>query len=182
MLLVGGESRRMGRDKATLEWRGRPLWKWQIEKLRALHPQKTLVSARLDPPWRPADVELILDTPPSRGPLSGLAAALVSIETDHLLALAIDTPLMTTEHLRHLCDLATEKTGVIPMIDGKAEPLVAIYPKEAGVIFQEALRSDSFSLQPIVQKLVALNIIQVMPVSASARKFYANINEPQDLN
>ena len=117
VLLAGGESHRMGRDKATLDWRGRPLWEWQIEKLRALCPQKILLSARLDPPWRPADVELILDTSPSRGPLSGLAAALASIETDHLLALAIDMPLMTTEHLRLLCGLATNGTGVIPVID-----------------------------------------------------------------
>lgn len=182
VLLAGGESRRMGRDKATLQWRGRPLWECQIEKLRALRPGKILLSARSDVPWRPADVELLLDAPPSRGPLSGLGAALASIETDHLLALAIDMPFMTTEHLRLLCSLATKGMGVIPMIDGNAEPLAAIYPKEARAKFLEALQSNNFSLQPIVGTLIALNMLREMPVSGPARDFYKNINEPRDVD
>jgi molybdopterin-guanine dinucleotide biosynthesis protein A len=182
VLLAGGESRRMGRDKATLDWRGRPLWEWQVEKLRALRLDKILLSARSELPWRPADVELILDTPPSQGPLSGLTAALGSIETDHLLALAIDMPFMTSEHLRHLCGLAAEGMGVVSMIEGKAEPLGAIYPKRARTVLLEALQSDNFSLQPIVRKLIALNMLRIIPVSGPARDFYKNINEPQELD
>ena len=181
VLLAGGESRRMGRDKATLEWRGRPLWEWQMEKLRALKPEKILLSARSDVAWRPADVELILDVPPSRGPLSGLAAALGAIATDHLLALAVDMPFMTTENLQLLYGLAANGTGVIPVLDEKAEPLAAIYPKEAGTVFMEALQSENFSLQPIVRELINLNLLKEMPVSGPARSFYKNINEPRDV-
>jgi len=182
VLLAGGESRRMGRDKATLEWRGRPLWEWQMEKLRALSPEKILLSARSDVAWRPADVELIVDVPPSRGPLSGLAAALAAIETNHLLAVAVDMPFMTTEHLQLLCGLAANGTGVIPMFDDEAEPLSAIYPKEAGAAFVEALQSENFSLQPIVRKLINLNLLKEMPVTGAAREFYKNINEPNDVD
>ena len=182
VLLAGGESRRMGRDKATLEWRGRPLWEWQLEKLRALKPEKILLSARSDVAWRPADVELVLDVPPSRGPLSGLAAALGAIATDHLLALAVDMPFMTTERLQLLRGLAADGTGVIPMFDDKAEPLAAIYPKEAGAIFLEALESENFSLQPIVRKLINLNLLTEMPVTGPAREFYRNINAPRDVD
>src|SRR5207237_5408468 len=92
VLLAGGESLRMGRDKATLVWHGRPLWEWQIEKLRKLCPGKIVVSAKSDLPWRPADVDPVLDVTPSRGPLSGLAAALACTETEYLLALAVDMP------------------------------------------------------------------------------------------
>ena len=142
VLFAGGESRRMGCDKATLVWRGRPLWEWQMEKLRALRPERIFLSARSEGDWRPADVELIVDVPPSRGPLSGLAATLFSIETEHLLVLAVDMPFMTTEHLCSLCHLATDGTGVIPMIDGKAEPLCAIYPKETRTTVEQALRGS----------------------------------------
>ena len=182
VLLAGGESRRMGRDKATLHWRGRPLWEWQIEKLRALHPEKILLSARSDVPWRPTDVEMLRDAPPSRGPLSGLAAALASIETDHLFALAVDMPFMTTENLLTLCSLATEGMGVVPMIDGKAEPLCAIYPKEARTSVAQALDGNDFSLQPVVKKMVALNMLRVIPVSGPARDFYKSVNELRDFD
>lgn len=182
VLLAGGESRRMGQDKATVIFQGKPLWQIQLERLRKLNPKEILISARSDLSWRPADVELIQDTPPSRGPLSGLAAALASMETDHLLALAIDLPFMTTEHLRHLCSFTTNGSGVVPLIDGNAEPLAAIYPKEARAVFREALQSDSFSLQPIVKKLVARNMLLEIPISGPAREFYRNINAPQDLD
>ena len=182
VLLAGGESRRMGRDKATLPWRGRPLWEWQMEKLRALHPEMILLSVRSDVPWRPPDVEVIVDVPPSRGPLSGLTVALAAIKTDHLLALAVDMPFMTTENLRLVCSLATEGIGVVPTIDGKAEPLGAIYPTEARAAFLEALQGDNFSLQPLARKLIALNILREMPISDRARDFYKSINEPADLN
>ena len=132
-------------------------------------------------PWRPADLRLVPDVLPSRGPLSGLAAALVAAETDHLLTLAVDMPFITAEHLHALCDRATIGTGVIPMIDGKAEPLCAIYPKAGEGLFQEALRGEDFSLQPIVRRLIDLNLLRVMPVSGSSREFYRSINEPRDL-
>jgi len=182
VLLAGGKSRRMGRDKATIEWRGRPLWQWQIEKLCVLRAEKIFLSTQSDVPWRPADVEIVLDTPPSRGPLSGLAAALVATETNHLLSLAVDMPFMTTEHLRHLRGLAADGMGVIPMIDGNAEPLAAVYPVESRAVFLEALEGDHYSLQSIVKKLVDLNLLRVMPVAGSTREFYKSINEPQDLD
>jgi molybdopterin-guanine dinucleotide biosynthesis protein A len=43
VLLAGGESRRLGRDKATIDWGGRPLWELQLEKLRALNPAEILL-------------------------------------------------------------------------------------------------------------------------------------------
>jgi molybdopterin-guanine dinucleotide biosynthesis protein A len=182
VLLAGGESRRMGRDKATLQWRDRSLWEWQIEKLRGLRPEKILLSVRSDVAWRPADVELVLDAPPSRGPLSGLAAALASTKTDHLLALAVDMPFMTTEHLRLLCGLAADGTGVIPMIDGNAEPLGAIYPNEARAVFEEALAGDNFSLQPLVGKLIALGMLRPTRVSGPTCELYKSVNERRDLD
>ena len=76
VLLAGGESRRMGTDKATILFRGKPLWQIQLETLRNLRPAEIFLSVRMDPLWRPRDVQFIADVPPSRGPLSGIAASL----------------------------------------------------------------------------------------------------------
>src|SRR6185312_15889507 len=100
VLFVGGLSRRMGEDKATLQFDGEPLWVRQVQLLRELKPDVLWISARARPIWCPSEIEVIADEPPSRGPLSGLAAALRKIQTSHLLALAIDMPRMNSDVLR----------------------------------------------------------------------------------
>src|SRR5450631_272010 len=99
VLLAGGESRRMGRDKAAITFRGEPLWQRQLEVLRALLPEKIFVSVRQEPSWLSLETELLLDEPPSRGPLSGLTRALASTQTSHLVVLAVDMPFMTSEQM-----------------------------------------------------------------------------------
>src|SRR5207253_6542602 len=161
-LLAGGESRRMGQDKAKLIFRGKLLWEIQLDLLLKLRPKEIFISARADPPWRPAGVKFVPDRPPSRGPLSGLSATLPRIRTDHLLALAIDMPLMTENYLRLLCNLIDLGCGVLPMIGDRAEPLAAIYPKGAGIDFIAALSGSDFSLQSLTKKLVETGKLNVV--------------------
>jgi molybdopterin-guanine dinucleotide biosynthesis protein A len=181
VLLAGGESRRMGRDKATIEFDGRPLWERQLEIRRALRPAMIFVSARITPLWLPADTELLLDDPPSRGPLSGLTKALAAMQTTHLLALAVDMPFVTIEPLRSLCRLARAGQGVVPMIRDQAEPLAAIYPAEAAVHFAAALAGKDFSLQRIIQKLAAEEKIRLFALHPKDESLYRSVNEPDDL-
>ena len=149
---------------------GAPLWKIQIEVLRRLKVNQIVVSAKSDPLWRPADVEFVPDQQPSRGPLSGIAAALSRIKSDYLLALAIDTPFMTEAYLRNLCARIDNGRGVVPMIEERAEPLVAIYPRDAEPEFSSALSSNDFSLQPLVRKLIALGKLRPIQVSIEERE------------
>src|SRR4051812_17607093 len=131
VLLAGGEARRMGRDKATIEFGGEPLWKRQLELLRALGPEQIFVSARTQPNWLPSGIEVLLDDPPSRGPLSGLAKGLALMRTTHLIALAVDMPFMNGEQIRKLLTATSAGCGVVPLVGQHAEPLAAIYPSEA---------------------------------------------------
>jgi molybdopterin-guanine dinucleotide biosynthesis protein A len=181
VLLAGGESTRMGKDKATLLFRGKPLWKIQLELLWKLEPTEIFVSARTDPAWRPANVHFVADDPPSCGPLSGLAAALARMRAKRLLALAIDMPFMTEKYLRFLCGQIEPGRGVLPKIDNRAEPLAAIYPQEALANVQSALSGKDFSLQTVTGRLVAAGKLQVMPVTLRERKLFWNVNELADL-
>jgi molybdopterin-guanine dinucleotide biosynthesis protein A len=180
VLLAGGESHRMGRDKATLVFRKKPLWQTQVDLLRKLELKEIFVSARTDPPWRPAEVQFVGDEPPSRGPLSGLAATLGQIRTNHLLALAVDMPLMTSAYLRLLCGRIEAGCGVLPMIGDRAEPLMAIYPKSAHVNFVAALSGKEFSLQSLTKKLVELGKLRPLQVATEDEELFRNFNEPDD--
>ena len=180
LLLAGGESRRMGRDKATLEIAGQPLWKRQLELLRALAPENIFISARTTPPWLPRNTELLLDDPPSRGPISGIRKALAAMSTTHLMVLAVDMPFMTAGELRLLLEMTTEIRGVVPIIGERAEPLAAIYPAEAAIEFQSALTGPDFSLQRIVRELATAELMTFCAVPEQRANLYRSVNEPSD--
>jgi len=181
VLLAGGESRRMGGDKATILFGGKPLWKIQLELLRKLEPAEIFVSARTDPAWRPDDVQFVADVPPSRGPLSGLVASLDRTCTSHLLALAIDMPFMTQKYLKFLCHQIKPGCGVLPKIGSRAEPLAAIYPREASPDFRRALAGADFSLQTLTSRLIDAGKLRPIAVLDEEKKFFVNLNEPADV-
>jgi molybdopterin-guanine dinucleotide biosynthesis protein A len=180
VLLAGGESRRMGSDKAAVVFRDEPLWRRQLRILRDLRPEKVFVSARTESSWLPADTELLLDEPPSRGPLSGLTKAIVQMQTSHLLALAVDMPFVTREQLRFLWTMASEGHGIVPVIGKRAEPLAAVYPAEAAVDFAAALAGPDFSLQRIIRKLAADEKVRLYAVPVQDEHLYRSVNEPDD--
>jgi molybdopterin-guanine dinucleotide biosynthesis protein A len=181
VLLAGGESRRMGRNKANVLFRGKPLWQTQLQMVRKLSPVEIFVSARADPSWRPHDVVFVADVPPSRGPLSGVAASLDRISTTHLLALAIDMPWINEKYLKLLCARIEAGRGVVPKIDNRAEPLAAIYPREAAIDFRSALTGADFSLQSVVCDLVAAGKLREISVAERDKKLFLNVNVPSDL-
>jgi molybdopterin-guanine dinucleotide biosynthesis protein A len=181
VLLAGGESRRMGTDKATLLFRGKPLWQIQLELLRKLMPTQIFVSARTDPAWRPADMQFVADNSPSLGPISGLAASLAQMRTKHLLALAIDMPVMNEKYLKSLCSQIEPARGVIANIADRFEPLAAIYPREALANVQNALSGSDFSLQTLVGRLVEDKKLRVISVTEKEKQLFANVNELSDL-
>jgi molybdopterin-guanine dinucleotide biosynthesis protein A len=181
VLLAGGESRRMGRDKAALLFHGRPLWQIQLELLQKLEPAEIFVSARTDPVWRPANVQFVADDPPSRGPLSGIAKSLAQMHAAHVLALAIDMPFMSEQYLKFLCNQIEPGTGIVPTIASRAEPLAAIYPREADADLRSALASTDFSLQGVVRRLVASGKLREVRVKEQETKLFLNVNELSDV-
>jgi len=181
VLFTGGESRRMGADKATLMVAGVPLWARQLSVLRGLSPEKIVISARTRPAWTPPEMDVVLDQPPTRGPLNGLAAALKELQTTHLLVLAVDLPQMTSEQLRKLWSLAEPGGGVIPQGGNHFEPLGAIYPVEAAAVAADALAVGELSLQSLAQILLEQRRLRIYPLSEAELPLYRNVNTPADL-
>jgi molybdenum cofactor guanylyltransferase len=182
VLLAGGESRRMGKDKATLLFRGQPLWQIQLALLRSLDLEELFISARTDPLWRPPDMQFVADEPPSRGPLSGLAISLAGMRGTHLLALAVDMPFMSEIFLRSLCNQIESGRGVLPMIGDRAEPLTAIYPADAHADLVEALSGTEFSLQGLTKKLVKEGKLRALNIAKEEEMLFRSLNDPADLS
>ncbi len=144
----------MGRDKATLVIDGVPLWSRQLRVLEEIRPEKIVVAARARPLW--CQIEVVMDRPPSHGPLSGLAAALAELQTTHLLALAVDLPLMNSLNLRQLWSRARTGRGLIPMVGEQPEPLCAFYPMEARALAEKPLAGPDLSMRGFIQPCARL--------------------------
>lgn len=97
VVLAGGQSSRMGRDKALLDWCGRPLLERQLNALRAAGVDESRVSGE-----RPA-YRCVADVQSGLGPLGGLVsiAEAVAGEVD-LLVIPVDMPLLGDALLRRL--------------------------------------------------------------------------------
>lgn len=182
VLFAGGESRRMGVDKATLPVGGEPLWARQLKVLRILQPDALWVSARTRPAWCPAEIEVVLDEPRARGPLGGMGAVLKRMQTTHLLVLAVDLPRMNAAHLQNLWRHARPGCGVIPALGQDFEPLCAIYPG-GGVALRavvDALAGNDYSMRALVSTLVQGGWMTRYEVPPAERVHYGNANTPDE--
>jgi molybdopterin-guanine dinucleotide biosynthesis protein A len=179
VLLAGGKSSRMGRDKAFLEIAGEPLWQRQLATLRHLAPEQLMVSGPGREEW--SEYEIVADECADAGPLAGLAAALRKCATPRLVVLAIDLPEMTTDFLRSLLHLCSDHQGVVPRRSDRFEPLAAVYPAGCAALAEAALRDGDFSMQRFVRRALEQDLLLERSISEAETVLFANLNTPADL-
>lgn len=176
VLLAGGKSSRMGRDKALLEFEGEPLWRRQLNSLRELSPEQLMVSGPLREEW--SACEILPDEIADAGPLAGVSAALQKCTAPLLVVLAIDLPRMSAEYLRSLC---RDGQGAVPRGPDGFEPLAAAYPAACASLAAQQLRHGDFSLQNFVRAAIDQGLLSERAVSAAESVLFLNLNTPADL-
>jgi molybdopterin-guanine dinucleotide biosynthesis protein A len=130
VLLAGGSSRRMGRDKASLEWHGSTL-AYRLAGLlgRVCDPVVVVVAPRQRVPELPPGIELVEDEHAGDGPLEGLATGLgVLVErVDRAFAAAVDLPFLQPALVRAVCKALAAADAAVPRHEGHDQPLCACY-------------------------------------------------------
>ena len=183
VLLAGGRSVRMGRDKALLPHpvSGRPLILHQLDTLRAAGAAELFLSLRsgTDYPLVPATVTRLFDDG-TRGPMAGIATALAAARHPRLLVLAVDLPGVTPEILTAWRARAPINTGYVPVSRNGAEPLCAFYPRAASVWFEQALADGRLTLQTLIAELVRLGLVQSSALPPGEAELLWNWNQPTD--
>lgn len=180
VLLAGGKSSRMGRDKAFIELDGVPLWRRQLRILEELDPPEIFLAGPSRAEWNSVGCTIIPDAQEESGPLGGLLAGLRRCSTSRLLALAVDLPNMQGAYLRKLLERCAPGKGVVP-VTGRFEPLVAIYPISSLGIAEQLLSNGRYSLQDFARHCVADGLIIEQPVSPAEAALFLNMNTPADL-
>ncbi len=176
-LMAGGQSTRMGRDKARLlDREGRELWHGRLELLRQLGAEEVLISCRKDQRYLAEGGErLVLDHWENAGPLGGVVGCLENMDAERLLVLAVDLPGMTREALETLI-AATGQGGAVFCYGGCLEPLAAVYPKSMATSGRRRLEAGEFSLQGWI--LEAGETMRVLEAAQAAAGLFVNVNDP----
>jgi molybdopterin-guanine dinucleotide biosynthesis protein A len=181
-LLVGGHSRRMGRDKAMLLVGSppQPLWRRQWALLQELEPAEMRLSRRKDQAdlSEQYDVISVEDTRENAGPLAGIAAVLASRVTSPTLVLAVDMPEMTTAPLAALLAASTPECGAVFFVGSFAEPLAAVYPSSMLALAERRLLAGQFALQGWVKEGVECGLLQALELPREWLGQFRNWNSP----
>jgi molybdopterin-guanine dinucleotide biosynthesis protein A len=132
VVLCGGESRRMGRSKALLQF-GPELLLQRVVRLVAsvAHPIVLVAAPGQDLPELAGEVTIVRDAVAGRGPLQGLSTGLANLPDASALvyATATDVPFLEPRWITRLVELSDGQDLVIPFIGGYYHPLAALYRK-----------------------------------------------------
>lgn len=181
LLLAGGRSRRMGRDKATLNWSGYTLGDHQATTLVQSGAWPLLLSCRADQPWSPEGFVRVEDRDTEGGVVGAIANAWTATDTDVLTVLAIDLPRVKTGLLQRIADMAREEQkSVVPLHENRFEPLVAAWHRSALPALQQAAVGN-VSLQDVCARLRDEGRLRVYEPIADESGQLVNINTPEDL-
>lgn len=190
LVMAGGRSRRMGRDKAWLEIDGLPLVERVVQRLEGLAGE-VLFSAREPEPYAalctrlslPASV--VLDRYPDAGPLAGLEAGLAAAAHELVFAVATDMPFVNPALVSHLVGLCEGYDAVVPLTPHgdtlEPEPLHAVYRRTCLPAIRAQLdagRRRVVSFLPEV-RVCYVNPDEMTPFDPDLRSF-ANINTPEE--
>lgn len=193
IILAGGQSSRMGRDKALL-----PLSSIQspitfVAHLAALLKrtcQEVILVARdvgqaaNYTSQLPSEVRIVTDHLPNIGPLMGLYSGLAAIHTAYAFVIAVDMPLLQSELLDYLLTQCIADTITIPIIDSMPQVLLAIYPRSLLPLIEERLkagRRDPRSLLQGTSKIHEIDEAQLRSLDPQLRSF-ALINTPEEFS
>lgn len=152
VILTGGASRRMGRDKAMLPYGGSTMLQYLIDKYSTLGPVAVSVNKPGRFPFTGA-VELC-DAYPDLGPLNGIVSAFANTEADCVFLTGTDLPFGDTALVEKLMELKGEADACV-MRRGKKgmEPLFAIYGKACGEAARACLARGEKSFFDMLQQV-----------------------------
>jgi len=184
-VLVGGQSRRFGSDKAVAHVGDRSLAAWAVHALREVADPVVLLGGygtlarRMALPWRG-------DARPGRGPLSGIAVGLkwaAESERDGLLVLACDLPLVPAEVMRAIASAARPDVDAVVAGTGdedEPQPLCAWYGAGALPSVEARLDRGAYAVRGL---LADLRVVQVRVADdiERASALLLNVNTPDDL-
>ena len=188
IILAGGSSSRMGKNKALLPLPGNHAVTF-IEHLASILVEccvETLIVAReLDhtPGYAFPDVRVTFDRTPDIGPLMGLYSGLSAINTARALVIAVDLPFVQPALLSFLLsEPLTADTLLVPLVHDVPQVMLAVYPRSFVPIVKKQLERGRRDLRCLLEvaPVQFVEEARLREVDPQLRSF-VNINTPEEL-
>jgi FdhD protein len=180
-ILAGGESSRMGSNKALLEVDGTPIITRCYQTLARLF-RDVIIVTNTPEEFTFLPCRKVPDIYPAVGSIAGLHSALAHSTTERTFVTACDMPFVEPATIRYLCDLQQEGyDAIIPVSDGGQEPLHAVYSAQSEAIFEHAIQTNERKIIDILarMKLRLVSRDEIEGASGSVDS-YLNINTPEE--
>lgn len=180
VILAGGESRRMGTNKALLEINGERMIETIYRRMAELFDEVLLVTNRPEL-YEFIPCRKVADIYPGKGPMGGIHAALSSCTAERAFVAACDMPGLNPNVIRELISLPDRADVVVPETPHGLETLHAVYAKSCLPAMNSMLQAGELSLLTFAERATATvvphaRIAVLDPGFASFR----NINTPED--
>lgn len=187
IILAGGRSRRMGRDKALLPLPGdnqSTFISHQAALLSAFCDEVILVARHEEQAANCVlpGVTVVIDQVPEVGPLMGLYSGLRSMQAPHALVVAVDMPFIQPELIAFLLSFSCDDALLIPVVDDVPQVLLAIYPRSLLLTIEICLHAGERGPRGLLKaaRVRYIEEEQLRQVDPQLRSF-VNLNTPQDL-
>jgi len=179
IILAGGKSSRMGKEKGLMEYAGKSLIRYSIEALEGICSQIVIGanSSHFEELGYPVQKDIF----PDIGPMGGIYSCLHRSETEHNLVLPCDTPGITSTVMEVLLKESAGYRIVIPCSKpGLPEPLIGYYHKNNAAGLLSFIKNGKYRLIDYIETA----LVKTIPIYKRADIFtnglFININAPED--
>ncbi len=176
VVLAGGQSRRMGANKALLRLGERTFIEIVVD---ALHFATCAVAISADDarPFSFLGLPVWPDVHTGCGPMAGIHAAMLLARTAHVMVTSCDCPLVTADMACDLADAATPGETTVVSDGARVQPLLGVYPVDCGPSADDYLRTGGRSVLGFLETLRRPAVVLLRP---AWRERLKNINDPAD--
>ena len=181
-ILAGGKSTRMGTDKAFVDYDGRTLLARALDLARSVMADVRIVGSREK---FAAYAPVVEDGFRDCGPLAGIQAALWASSSELNLMMAVDMPFVSREFLQYLIGQARntpEADVVVPLADGRRQPLCAVYHATFAAVAENSLRVGQYRIDRLFDH-VRTRVIAPDELAGAgfSPAIFRNLNTPEEL-
>lgn len=182
VVLAGGQSRRMGKDKRNLEWGGTKFLDKVCLTLGELFDEIILVTAIEDYPCGHLPVRLVTDAIPHKGSLGGLFTGIKEASHSSVFVVACDMPFLNHLVITRLCALPDNDVVMAKLSTGY-QPLHARYSKRCSLIMEKMIQDGNLRIHSLIQdSTLSVQIVEESLFDDIDPHGYSflNINTPSD--